>query len=125
MPPRCRTSSGYRGVRVRPFGWFYVEIRSGNVRLSLGTFETAHEAAHTYDSAAWRLSRPCSPMNFHDAQTCQQAQDLAPPPRLIIDQDHEEHRRRQRCLRIAEADELAMAEWRQRYLQDVANENAF
>nr|XP_020170023.1 ethylene-responsive transcription factor ERF107-like [Aegilops tauschii subsp. strangulata] len=94
-PPTCHctpwSSSGYRGVRPRPSGMFYAEIRSGGMRLGLGTFETAHEAARAYDVAAWRLSRPRSQMNFDDARTCQQAQDLAPPPRLIINEDRHEH----------------------------------
>ena len=64
-------------------------------------------------------------MNFHDTQTCQQAQDLTPPPRLVTDEDRLGHWRRQRRFLIAEADEQAMAEWRQRYPQDVADENAF
>jgi hypothetical protein len=42
MPPRHRSSSGYRGVRARPNGTFYAEIRSGDERISLSTFETAH-----------------------------------------------------------------------------------
>ncbi|XP_020176532.3 uncharacterized protein [Aegilops tauschii subsp. strangulata] len=113
------------GARVRPSGTFYTEIRSGGVRLGLGTFKTAREAARAYDAAAWRLSRPRSQMNFDDARTCQQAQDLAPPPRLVSDEDRHEHRRRQHRLIIAEADELAMPEWRQRYPQDVADKNAF
>ena len=51
MPPRRRGSSGYRGVHERPSGTFYAEIQSGDVRLGLGTFETAYEAAHAYDAA--------------------------------------------------------------------------
>ena len=58
MPPRRRGSSGYRGVRERLNGWYSTEIRSGDVRLGLDTFETAHEAARAYDTAAWRLERP-------------------------------------------------------------------
>ncbi|KAE8786462.1 Protein TRANSPARENT TESTA 12 [Hordeum vulgare] len=58
MPPPRRASSGYRSVRERPSGTYYVEIRSDDVRLGLGTFETAHEAARAYDTAAWRLGRP-------------------------------------------------------------------
>ncbi|XP_048539248.1 ethylene-responsive transcription factor RAP2-3-like [Triticum urartu] len=125
MPPRRRGSSRYRGVRERPSGAYYVEIRSGDVRLGLGTFETAHEAAGAYDAAAWRLERPRAQMNFHDVYTREQAQAVAPPPRLITNQDQEEHRRRQRRLLIVEEDERAMAEWRQRHPEDVADENAF
>jgi hypothetical protein len=45
MPPRHRSSFGYRSVRARPNGTFYAEIRSGDECIGLGTFETAHEAA--------------------------------------------------------------------------------
>ncbi|XP_020183844.1 uncharacterized protein [Aegilops tauschii subsp. strangulata] len=124
-PPCRRSSSGYRGVRKRPSGLYYAEIRSGDVRLGLGTFETPHEAAHAYDAAAWRLERPRSQMNFRDVYTREQAQAVAPPPRLITDLDHAEHRRRQRRLLIAKEDERAMAEWRRRHPEDVANERAF
>jgi hypothetical protein len=55
MPPRRRSSLGYRGVRARPNGTFYAEIRSSEERIGLGTFETAHEAARAYDAVAWRL----------------------------------------------------------------------
>jgi hypothetical protein len=45
MPPRRRSSFGYRSVHARPNGTFYAEIRSGDECIGLGTFETAHEAA--------------------------------------------------------------------------------
>ncbi|XP_020184014.1 uncharacterized protein [Aegilops tauschii subsp. strangulata] len=125
MPSRRRGASGYRGVHQRPNGWYSVEIRSGDVRLGLGTFETSYEAARAYDAAAWRLDRPRQQMNFQDVHTRQQAQDVAPPPRLITDQDRTEHARRQRRLLVAEEDERAMAEWRRRHPEDVANEEAF
>ena len=60
MPPRRRGSSGYRGVRERPNGWYSAEIRSGDVRFGLGSFRSAYEAARAYDAAAWRLDRPQS-----------------------------------------------------------------
>ena len=60
MSPRRRGASGYHGVRQRPNGGFYSEIRSSKLRLGLGTFETAHEAARAYDAAALRLERPSS-----------------------------------------------------------------
>ncbi|XP_020160185.1 uncharacterized protein [Aegilops tauschii subsp. strangulata] len=124
MPPRRRESSGYRGVRERPSSTYYAEIRSGDIRLGLGMFGTAHEAAHAYD-AAWRLERPPSQMNFRDVYMREQAQSVAPPPRLITDQDRAEHRRRQRRLLVAEEDERAMAEWRRRHPEDVATEHTF
>jgi hypothetical protein len=59
MPPRHRSSSGYRGVRARPNGTFYAEIRSGDERIEPWTFETGHEAV------ACRLGR-----SRLDAATC-------------------------------------------------------
>ncbi|KAE8790228.1 putative AP2 protein [Hordeum vulgare] len=125
MPPRRRASSGYRGVREHPSGTYYAEIRSGDVRLGLGIFETAHEADRAYDTAAWRLGRPRAQMNFHDVYMREQAQNLAPPPRLIMEQDRQEHLRQQRRLLVAEEDERAMTEWRRRHPEDVATENAY
>ncbi|KAM3299961.1 hypothetical protein ACQJBY_041127 [Aegilops geniculata] len=125
MPPRRRGSSGYRGVRECPSGTYYAEIRSGDIRLGLGTFETTHKAARAYDVAAWRLERPRAQMNFHDVYTREQAHAVAPPPRLITGLDREEHRRQQRRLLIDEEDERAMAEWRRRHPEDVANVHAF
>ncbi|XP_020192309.1 ethylene-responsive transcription factor RAP2-13-like [Aegilops tauschii subsp. strangulata] len=69
---------GQSGVRQRPSGAFYAENRSGDVRLGLDTFETAHEAARAYNAAAWRLGRPRPQMNFQDVWTCEQVQAIAP-----------------------------------------------
>jgi hypothetical protein len=44
MLPRRHSNSGYCGVRARPNGTYYAEIRSGDERIGLGTFETMHEA---------------------------------------------------------------------------------
>ncbi|KAE8776430.1 Farnesyl pyrophosphate synthetase [Hordeum vulgare] len=64
-------------------------------------------------------------MNYQDVYTREQTQDLALPPRLISDQDRQEHRRQQRGLLIDEEDVRAMAEWRRRHPEDVDAENAF
>ncbi|XBI67596.1 hypothetical protein VPH35_046918 [Triticum aestivum] len=125
MPPRRRGSSGYRGVRERPNGWYSAEIRSGDVRLGIGSFRSAYEAARAYDAAAWRLDRPRTQMNFRDVFTREQAQRVAPPPRLITDMDRADHARRCRRLLIAEEDKRAMAEWRRRHPEDVADERAY
>uniref|UniRef100_A0A8I6Y102 AP2/ERF domain-containing protein n=1 Tax=Hordeum vulgare subsp. vulgare TaxID=112509 RepID=A0A8I6Y102_HORVV len=125
MPPRRRSASGYRGVRQRPNGGFYAEIRSGDLRLSLGTYDTAHEAARAFDAATWRLDRPRRQMNFQDVHTLQQALDVAPPSRLNSAQDCAEHTALQRRLVVAQEDERVMAEWRRRHPEDVAYEQEY
>ena len=129
-PPRHHAavppgSSGYRGVRLRPNGGYYAEIRSGDLRLGLGTYGTAREAARAYDATAWRLGRPRGQMNFQDVYTLQQALNVAPPPRLNTAEDRAEHAERQRRLLVAQEDERAMAEWRRRHPEDVADEHAY
>ena len=122
MPPRRRSQSGYRGVRARPNGTFYAEIRSGNERISLGTFETAHEAARAYDAAAWRLGRSRRQMNFTDVHTARQAADLAPPPRLVTADERTAHREFQTRLLIAERDAQMVADYRRSHPQEAAAE---
>ncbi|XP_020181425.1 ethylene-responsive transcription factor RAP2-6-like [Aegilops tauschii subsp. strangulata] len=123
MPPRRRGGSGYRGVRVRPSGTYSVSIRlGGGVRLGLGTFDTAQDGARAYDAAAWRLRRSRWDINFTDVATRERAQELAPFPWLITDEDRRKNRRRERRLSLAEMDEEAMALWRQRFPQDIINE---
>jgi hypothetical protein len=68
MPLR-RSSFGYRDLRVRPSVNFYVEIRAAGYCLTLVTFKTAYEVTHAYDSATWRLGRPCCDLNFNDVNS--------------------------------------------------------
>ena len=64
-------------------------------------------------------------MNFTDVPTRERAQELAPPPRLITDDERRKNRRQAHRLSLAEMDTEAMATWRQNFPQDIINEHQF
>ncbi|KAG6386497.1 hypothetical protein SASPL_155400 [Salvia splendens] len=75
---RHSTRSKFVGVRQRPSGKWVAEIKntSQKIRMWLGTFDTAEEAARAYDEAACLLRGSNARTNFFNSIPCNPALSL-------------------------------------------------
>jgi hypothetical protein len=73
----------------------------------------------------WRFWRPRRDLNFLEVESLEEAEFLAPPPRLVNDEDRHRHRQALRRFAITKRDEQLMWQWREQFPSDVCDKEDF